>query len=679
METTRGIGIACGLVLFVGCNVGPGDDSVVSGGVTDTAPGQDTDGAGSDADDDDDAGTDDGADGFPDDGGDGPGDSGDPVDPAAVCEVPADALDAPGPCTEEEVVLADDFNPAVQWAIDLSDCQPYQEGAGSELVVANLTDDNDDGVVDQCDVPDVAYTCHRTGEGNGVALFVVDGATGETHLEHSELNIEEAMGGTYHYYPTLAAADVDGDGAAELVWAHYTQISSKGEMDQEGTYEAFLTVEAVTGDGTVLWSSDFDDTYNYWGLGISSADLDGDGTPTLLVGHRAISNEGALVWELPDYSDYWYHSGDPVTADLDADGKLEVIWGRRVYEHDGTLRFELPELDYEDPYQWGWDVAVADLDEDGAPELVIDNRGHYNDAGDYGDHIVHAVSASGEVMASVAVDADEYWYDYYGWDYGSRNGGIAVADIDGDGDVEALVASGRLGVSVVDFEGGELVEVLDVEHPEVPEVPQNEQWYYGHGAVTAFDFLGTGQSQIVRTGLGGVAVFSIDGALLFDHQIEPAPDEYYYEWGWGHDAIAIADVDNDGAAEIVAKTGYDHFMGDVADEPQLVVFEDPEQRMGRCPPDLEPDLILRLARARRRRRAPGGSALVGDPQHLPRPVDPDALDLRRFYDPGGVSSGKPSCSKVYCARRTRAMNFTTPSGISPPSRRYRRTRPPPRA
>lgn len=572
METTRGMTIAWGLVLLAGCNVGSGDESVVSGGVTDTAPtGQDTDGAGDDSGDGD-AGTDDGADGFPDDG---DGDSGGSVDPAAVCKVPADALDAPGPCSEDEVVLADAFSPAVQWALDLSDCQPYQDGAGSELVVANLTDDNGDGAVDLCDVPDVAFTCHRTGEGNGVALFVVDGATGATHIEHSKLNVDEVMGGTYHYYPSVAAADVDGDGAAELVWAHYTQIVEGGDEDQEGISESFLTVEAITGDGTVLWSNDFDETYSDWGLGISSADLDGDGTPTLLVGHRAVSNEGELLWQLPDHADDWYHGGDPVAVDLDADGMVEVIWGRRVYERDGTLRFELPDLDQYDPYQWGWDVAVADLDEDGAPELLVDNRGHYNDSGTYGEHIVHAISASGEVMASVAVDDDEYWYDYYGWEYGSRNGGLAVADIDGDGDVEALVASGRLGVSVVDFMDGELTEVLDLEHPEVPDFPQDEQWYSGHGAVTAFDFLGTGHAQIVRTGLGGLAVFDTNGALLFDHQIASSLDQYYYEWGWGHDAVAIADVDNDGAAEIIAKTGYDPFMGGEIDEPQLVVFEDP--------------------------------------------------------------------------------------------------------
>ena len=567
MDTTRGMAIAWGLVLLAGCNVGPGDESVVSGGVTDTSPGgQDTDGpeSGSEGGE---SGGEDGADGFPDDG-DGPGDTGGPVDPAAVCEVPADELDAPGPCLEDEVVLASEFDPQVQWSLDLTDCQTYQEGTGSELVVANLTDDNDDGVVDQCDVPDIAFTCHRSGADDGVALFVVDGATGAVHLEHAKLNINQEPGGTYHYYPTVAAADVDGDGTAELVWAHHTQIASKQENSQ-----TFLAVEAIEGDGTVLWSSELDDTYNHWGRGISSADLDGDGTPTLLVGYHALSNEGALLWEVPDHNEYWYGGGDPVTVDLDADGTVEVIWGRRVYEHDGSLRFELPHLEVDDQYYWGWDVAVADLDENGAPELLVDIRGHHNDAGQFGEHLVHAISASGEVTASVAIDDDEYWYDYYGWEYGSRNGGIAIADIDGDGDVEAVVATGRMGVSVVDFDGGTLTEAADFEHPEAPEAPEDYEWYYGHGAVTAFDFLGTGDSQIVRTGMGGVAVFDNTGTLLFDHQVSPSPN--MYDYGWGHDSVAVADVDNDGAAEIIARIGFPDYTGNELDEPQLVVFEDP--------------------------------------------------------------------------------------------------------
>jgi|GEM_PF-1623426 len=568
MDATSKITMACGLALLTGCNVGPGDESVVSGGVTDTAPaGLDTDGSDSEDDGDDGDDGDGGSGGFPDDDGDSGGPV-DPVDPAAVCEVPADELDAPGPCVEEEAELATEFAPQVQWELDLIDCVSYQEGAGSELVVANLTDDNDDGVIDQCDVPDVAFTCYRSGADNGVALFVVDGATGEVQLEHTKLNDADETGGTYHYYPSVAATDVDGDGAAELVWAHHTQIAN-----EQDTSEQFMTVEAIRGDGTVLWSSEVDDTYYYWGMGISSADIDGNGSPTLLVGHRAFSHEGTFLWELPEHADYWYHGGDPVTVDLDADGALEIIWGRRVYDNDGTLRFELPNLGVNDPYEWGWDIAVADLDENGTPELLVDNRGYHHDALEYGEHTVHVVSASGEVMASVVVTDDDYWYADWGWEYGSRNGGIAVADADGDGDVEAVVASGRLGVSIVDFEGGELTEVAQFEHPDAPEYVMDQEWYYGHGAVTAFDFLGTGQSQIVRSGLGGVAVFGIDGALLFDHHIYASPEPYYY--GWGNDAVAVADVDNDGAAELIVKTGFEDYTGSEHDQPQLVVFEDP--------------------------------------------------------------------------------------------------------
>ncbi|MEM6996603.1 MAG: VCBS repeat-containing protein [Myxococcota bacterium] len=570
MGTNKEILVVGGLVLLVGCNVEPDDEAVVSGGLTATGGQHDTDGpaTGSEGGDESDGGDD----GFPD--GTGADDSGQPIDPSEVCEVLPGELDAPGPCLSEDSTLAAAFNPAVKWTFDITDCDSYDGTSGGDLIVANLTDDNADGAVDQCDVPDIAFTCNPTGGPGGVALYVLDGATGAVLLQHEKLNVQSEQeneegdeGGTYHYYPTLAAADVDQDGVAELVWAHYTQEATAQ------TTQSWLAVEALEGDGTVAWSAQIDDSPVYYGLGISTADLTGGGEPTLLIGPHAVGTDGEIVWSLPYVDHYWHHTDEQVAIDLDDDGTLEVIWGRRVFEADGSLRFELPHV--QDDGYWGWEVVVADLDEDGTPELLMDVRGgYYDDAGYPKDHLLHAVSTTGQLIASVAVDTTLDGGYYNGWEGASTNGGLAVADVDGDGDVEAVIATGRLGVAVADFSGGELVTELVAEHPDVPDFDPNGEWWYGQGSVTTFDFLGTGQSQLVRSGMGGVAVFSASGELLFEEGVDPEAYEYGY-W-WGNDAVVVADIDNDGSAEFVAKTGHADHVGTVASNHRIIAFEDPE-------------------------------------------------------------------------------------------------------
>jgi hypothetical protein len=65
-------------------------------------------------------------------------------------------MDAIGDCTME--APPDSFEPEVQWSWP---GRPASADRSVTPLVANLTDDNGDGAIDLCDIPDIVVTGHR--------------------------------------------------------------------------------------------------------------------------------------------------------------------------------------------------------------------------------------------------------------------------------------------------------------------------------------------------------------------------------------------------------------------------------------------------------------------------------------------------------------------------------------
>jgi hypothetical protein len=160
-------------------------------------------------------------DGDPGDGdpGDGDGDPGDgdgdgdgvkyDVTPGALdmpgqadqCKV-QDNGDAGGPC--EQFAPADSFAPVLQWSFTPND---GNHQTLTTPLVANLTDDNDDGEIDLCDIPDVVLLAFPTAPNPG-NLYILDGETGALHYK-----IPQAI----NWRTSPAVGDIDDDGIAEIL------------------------------------------------------------------------------------------------------------------------------------------------------------------------------------------------------------------------------------------------------------------------------------------------------------------------------------------------------------------------------------------------------------------------------------------------------------------------------
>ena len=186
------------------------------------------------------------------------------------------------------------------------------------------------------------------------------------------------------FHPTVAAADMNGDGVDELVVSKLC-----------GLY--VFDVLSGTMVQSFRWTSNGERHRNY-GL-LQLTDIDGDGTPEVVIvaervaRHMAvIDNDGqaslSLRWDrfvefiYPSDTTELRHTGNSV-QDVDGDGRPELVvsifngrgderWWLEVLDPlTGAVKYDQPDL-----YLWG----VQDVDADGVPELLVGTEHSRNPA-----------------------------------------------------------------------------------------------------------------------------------------------------------------------------------------------------------------------------------------------------------------------------------------------------------
>ncbi len=250
--------------------------------------------------------------------------------PIDLCKV-QDEMDGMIPCTD--VAPPNSFEPDIQWVW-------MGEGVNTQVlvtpVVANLTDDNGDGQIDLCDIPDVVFTAYGPEYlKHSGTMYALDGATGAVHW--SVPNTGAIV------YP--AVGDIDNDGLPEIVTARPMGEGFTGQL---------LVLEH---DGTVKFVGQ--NIYNSDSAAVALADLDADGDVEIIHHATVFDHMGTLLWQVPGSEAAYVNTA----ADLDGDGKMEVLLGPSAYHHDGSLYFNSGVGDGH--------PQVADLDADGLPEILV--------------------------------------------------------------------------------------------------------------------------------------------------------------------------------------------------------------------------------------------------------------------------------------------------------------------
>lgn len=158
-------------------------------------------------------------------------------------------------------------------------------------LIANLTDDDNNGSIDLCDVPDVLVVASTSSGFPNAAghIYVLDGATG---AQHFMIACRRS-----HRHPALG--DIDNDGLPEIIAAIVG-----------GNLIAFEH------DGALKWQSASAWPEAYSGA-IALADVDNDGDVEIVAGNRLYDHNGLLLWTAPQPAGNWSATA---AADLDDDG-----------------------------------------------------------------------------------------------------------------------------------------------------------------------------------------------------------------------------------------------------------------------------------------------------------------------------------------------------------------------
>lgn len=436
--------------------------------------------------------------------------------------------------------------------------------------VANLTDDNGDGLTDVLDMPDIVFASfNRQADGcctgRGV-LRVVSGACNED--------------GTMNTLATLKGTVVED-------WIGNSTGVALGNLhpDDAPSERVPEIVATFKNGGTVAWRRTSDDGSTWevmWqnnglpnnqhtrgGAQPSIADLNADGRPEVIIGNvvlDGVTGKGpgdvdlpieALAWDGRDLEampgganlgigNNAFLGPASTVADLDRDGLQEVIAGNTVYNYDGSERWTYEYTTTNSSCGGSLDCdgynAVGNFDADDNGEVVIIRLGELfviNDDGTSVEGIplpIRIPGAPGDVAPPTYTPAayapTEPLYDE-------------------DGDLlppERIMCGGALQLAAYDGHGAPIMS--SGEQVMVSTAGANES-----GPPTVADFDGDGFAEI------GTA--SSTAYVVFDFQCtgDPLPPECQREWvRWTVEnddcssratGSSVFDFEGDGSAEVV--------------------------------------------------------------------------------------------------------------------------------
>jgi len=366
-------------------------------------------------------------------------------------------------------------------------------------MIVNLTDDNGDSNVDDKDIPDIVFAAMPNGQANGGPVIALSGDNGN-------ILFKTGLPNQVASYGELAVGDIDGDGLPEIV----------------GAYQPGNRLIAFENTGAFKWFSDIDVLPGRYDSGgaISIANIDGNGNPEIIVGSSVYSAQGKLLADGRDLGGtIGFHNWTAVScvADIDLEGNLEIVAGPTAYRYyDNKMTKVWSRTDRGDGF-----AGIANFDSDPFAEIVIVSNGTV--------YMLNHDGTNAEVwnpptFAPVALP-------------GGGSGGVpTIGDYDGDGMPEIGIA-GRSRYVVFKSNGTVLWTSV------------NQDYSSGTTGSTTFDFEGDGIAEVIYRDERYLRIYSgPTGNILYQIPMGSFT---------GTEMPVVADVDNDGNAEIiVGSDGY---------------------------------------------------------------------------------------------------------------------------
>jgi len=456
------------------------------------------------------------------------------------------------PCPPPQV-----FQPQVKWEWTGGTTRPQSKNVMVTPLVANLTDDNGDGRVDESDVPDVIFSSCQASEccinclnvqdmkmmdpSGKSSLRAVSGRDGRELWTVTDAALQLVGDGN------LALGDLDGDNLVDIVAPKYCFQPGTGDDGMKGKYRAgTLLVFDNRGQlkfETEMWKGSEDNIE--MGSAPTIGDIDGDGNPEIAFEGTIFRSNGQKLFDLAHGGGDDGHGAFPLLTDLDGDGFQEIVTGKYAYRKDGSVIWERqptnPATCDESAttpgptcvcnpgrIDLGWLVKqpcamngltmLLDVEKDGRAELVLRD--------------------APTSMRILDASTGQPKYGPWSWslpsgdDNGICSAAMSAADVDGDGKPEIIVPS------------GDKLLVFKHDGTQLWSAPINDYGgQCGASGSAAFDFNGQGRYDVVYGDTQNTWVFrGADGTIVFHGERNSST---LFE------TPVVADVDNDGHADIM--------------------------------------------------------------------------------------------------------------------------------
>ncbi len=321
-----------------------------------------------------------------------------------------------------------------KWKWNSSEFMPEYNQVMATPIVAQLNDDNGDGVINNNDVADVVVVTFRRGSYNNGVVRALSGIDGSELWDYSQ----GAIMSDASY--SVAAADFDGNGIVEIV------ASSRFEdfvsiIDNKGVTKKQI---AKVNSG---WKTASD---------IAIADIDNDGSLEFTLGDAIYNYDTGSLFNV-DWSPTY------TIFDSNNDGVQEILSRGQLLDQNGAMLWSYS------GQSAAWFSSIADIDNDGQPEVVLS---------------IPSGSSTPENSRIVALEANGNVKWEVNTESNSGGGAQAISNFLGANNI-GIVHAGYSAVTMYD-ESGQLIWAL-----------QNDDEWSGKVGVSAYDFNGDGIDEVI--------------------------------------------------------------------------------------------------------------------------------------------------------------------------------------
>ncbi|MBT2153200.1 choice-of-anchor A family protein [Pseudoalteromonas tetraodonis] len=343
-----------------------------------------------------------------------------------------------------------------KWQWNSSEFMPEYKQVMATPIVAQLNDDNGDGLINNSDVADVVVVTFKNGGHNNGVVRALSGIDGSELWDYSQ----GAIMSDASY--SVAAADFDGDGIVEIVASSRFEdfvsvIDHKGATKKQIAKANFgwitasdIAIADIDNDGSLEFTLG-DAIYNYdtgslfnvdWSPTYTIFDSNNDGAQEILTRGKLLDKNGAVLWSYTGESEVWFSS----VADIDNDGKPEVILSIPAFTTTSE-KSRLVALEANGNVKWEINTDITP----GGGAQAISN---FLDSDAMG--IVHAgytavtmYDANGNTVWSIPHD-DEW----------SGKQGVSAYDFNGDG-IDEVIVQDNFKVRVLNGHNGEILSTVE--------------------------------------------------------------------------------------------------------------------------------------------------------------------------------------------------------------------------